>query len=60
KLHVVVDRWTSPQVISWLGIMIHFLTLQHYRLHKGHTGQYLAKMLASCLEGYGVAPKVCS
>ncbi|KIJ26802.1 hypothetical protein M422DRAFT_136577, partial [Sphaerobolus stellatus SS14] len=65
KIHIVVDGWTSPQVYSFLGITIQYVRdghieafiLEFIRLLEGHTGEYLAEMLAACLQDYGIAEK---
>ncbi|KIJ42622.1 hypothetical protein M422DRAFT_147370, partial [Sphaerobolus stellatus SS14] len=66
KVHVVVDGWTAPQVISFLGITVQFVKngqirsfiLDFIRLLEGHTGEYLAEKLAECLNDYGLSNKV--
>ncbi|KIJ42005.1 hypothetical protein M422DRAFT_171622, partial [Sphaerobolus stellatus SS14] len=62
KIHIVIDGWTSPQVFSSIGITIQYacdghievFILEFIGLHEGHTGEYLAEMLAACLKDYAI------
>ncbi|KAL1940908.1 hypothetical protein VTO73DRAFT_7544 [Trametes versicolor] len=66
KIHLCVDGWTSPNVISFLGITAHWvldgrvrhIILDFIRLDSAHTGAYLAEKMAQCLIEYGIEKKV--
>ncbi|KAJ6551026.1 hypothetical protein DFH09DRAFT_1086338 [Mycena vulgaris] len=53
-----MDGWTSPWGTNYLGIVInstnggeiHRAVLEFIKLTKSHTGKYLAKVFADCLE----------
>lgn len=66
KLHIGVDGWTSPNVFSFLGVVVYMVKegkirshiLDFIKLSKGHTGQYLANQLSDCLKEYGISNKI--
>ncbi|KAL1945891.1 hypothetical protein VTO73DRAFT_1893 [Trametes versicolor] len=66
KIHICVDGWTSPNIMSFLGVTAHWhhdgeiehIILDFIRLTNGHTGKYLAEKLVECLTGYGIEKKV--
>ncbi|OJT13582.1 hypothetical protein TRAPUB_9870 [Trametes pubescens] len=66
KIHICVDGWTSPNVLSFLGVTAHWhrdgaiehIILDFIRLTNGHTGKYLAEKLVECLTEYGIQKKV--
>ncbi|KDQ05752.1 hypothetical protein BOTBODRAFT_90260, partial [Botryobasidium botryosum FD-172 SS1] len=57
KLHIGIDGWSSPNTISFLGVMLHFhhkgamhhLILDFLPMTKSHTGVELTKEIAKCL-----------
>ncbi|KIJ33686.1 hypothetical protein M422DRAFT_264305 [Sphaerobolus stellatus SS14] len=65
KIHIIVDGWTSSEFYLFLGITIQYVhnghieafILKSTRLLEGHTSEYLAEMLAACLQDYGIAKK---
>ncbi|KAJ6512417.1 hypothetical protein C8R45DRAFT_1087593 [Mycena sanguinolenta] len=63
-LHICVDGWTSPQVISFLDIIfiqygkIESIILDFVKASKSHIGIYLASHIAECLRKYGVQDKI--
>ncbi|PIL27248.1 hypothetical protein GSI_10392 [Ganoderma sinense ZZ0214-1] len=62
KIHICMDGWTSPNVISYLGVTAHWheqgqiqhIILDFIKLTKGHTGAYLAAKLMALLEEFGI------
>ncbi|EAU89851.2 hypothetical protein CC1G_07003 [Coprinopsis cinerea okayama7 len=66
RLNLAADGWTSPNVISFLGVTVHRLKdasinatlLDFIKLKKAHTGQYLASKLMECLHEFGIADKI--
>ncbi|PIL32390.1 hypothetical protein GSI_05636 [Ganoderma sinense ZZ0214-1] len=66
KIHICLDGWTSPNVISFLGVTAHWhengkiehIILDFIKLAKGHTGEYLAHKLMGLLEEFGIVDKV--
>ncbi|THH18736.1 hypothetical protein EUX98_g8907 [Antrodiella citrinella] len=71
RLHLCIDGWTSPNVISFLGVTVHYMDteategaqmrsfiLDFVRLLHNHTGKYLAKQLSQCLREYGIEKKI--
>ncbi|OJT06793.1 hypothetical protein TRAPUB_2358 [Trametes pubescens] len=68
KVHLCVDGWTSPNVISFLGITAHWyqdgeiqhIILDFIKLDKAHTGAYLAERLNNCLRAYGLEDRILS
>ena len=66
KLHICVDGWTSPNVISFLGVTVQRVVgpslevfiLDFIKLTQGHTGKYLEQQLTTCLKEYGIEKKV--
>ncbi|KAF7364358.1 Dimer-Tnp-hAT domain-containing protein [Mycena sanguinolenta] len=63
SVHCIVDGWTSPIDISYLGCGLQweeagdvfFMILEFIRLDARHTGEYLAQKLDECLAKYGVS-----
>jgi hypothetical protein len=68
KMHIALDGWTSPNIVSFLGIVavyfhsgqIHRLILEFAPVHEKHTGQNLAKLLHGVCERYEISPRVYS
>ncbi|GJF00030.1 hypothetical protein PsYK624_163070 [Phanerochaete sordida] len=66
RLHLCLDGWTSPNVISFLGITVHLVRgakaesfiLDFVKLTKSHTGVYLGQQLTACLKAYGIEDKI--
>ncbi|OJT02096.1 hypothetical protein TRAPUB_7442 [Trametes pubescens] len=66
RLHLCVDGWTSPNVLSFLGITVHWhwdgeirhVILDFVRLTSAHTRAYLAEKVVECLKEYGIEEKV--
>ncbi|THH15466.1 hypothetical protein EUX98_g9461 [Antrodiella citrinella] len=66
RLHLGIDGWTSPNVLSFLGITVHYVVdaemrtfiLDFVKLSQNHTGKYLAEELAACLKAYGIEKKI--
>ncbi|OJT15227.1 hypothetical protein TRAPUB_8205 [Trametes pubescens] len=65
-IHVCVDGWTSPNVLAFLGITVHWhwegkihhVILDFMRLTSAHTGTYLAEKLVECLKNFNIHEKV--
>ncbi|KAG6904351.1 hypothetical protein DXG01_010702 [Tephrocybe rancida] len=65
-LHLCVDGWTLPQVISFLGVTVTWasrtgmksIILDFIWASAAHTGVYLAEQLSKCLQEYGINRKV--
>ncbi|THH16802.1 hypothetical protein EUX98_g9241 [Antrodiella citrinella] len=65
-LHIGLDGWTSPNVISFLGVTVHYVEdaklrsfiLDFVKLTKSHTGKHLAEELTKCLKVYGIQNKI--
>ncbi|KAF7371898.1 Zinc finger BED domain-containing protein 4 [Mycena venus] len=68
RLHLCIDGWTAPQVISFLSLTITWiceakmesLILDFVKAGKAHTGIYLASCIAECLREYGIEKKILS
>ncbi|GJE85026.1 hAT transposon family protein [Phanerochaete sordida] len=66
RLHLCLDGWTSPNVISFLGITVHRVhdgkaetfILDFVKLINSHTGVYLSQQLTTCLKAYGIEDKI--
>ena len=66
KIHLGFDGWTSPNVISFLGVVVHLTNegqlrsfiLDFISLKKSHSGDYLAEELDKCLREFGIHMKV--
>ncbi|PIL29554.1 hypothetical protein GSI_08362 [Ganoderma sinense ZZ0214-1] len=62
KIHICMDGWMSPNVISFLGVTAHWhengsiqhVILDFIKLTKGHTGAYLAAKLMELLDEFGI------
>ncbi|KAJ3558298.1 hypothetical protein NM688_g1007 [Phlebia brevispora] len=62
KVHICIDGWTSPNVISFLGVTLHCvidgklqsIILDFIKLTQAHTGKYLAEKLEECLKVYHI------
>ncbi|KAJ3500635.1 hypothetical protein NLJ89_g9707 [Agrocybe chaxingu] len=65
-IHLVLDGWTSPLIASYLGLVvvwyqdgsIHRAILEFIRLTQRHDGQYLADVVASCLNHYSLSDMI--
>ncbi|TDL14851.1 hypothetical protein BD410DRAFT_682810, partial [Rickenella mellea] len=67
SLHAGIDGWTSPNIISVLGITIQYFNrdegkiisfiLDFIILKRRHTGVYLAEELAKAFQEYGIEKK---
>jgi hypothetical protein len=70
RLHLVIDGWTAPFAVSFLGVVVCYyerqaaklrrLTLEFIYLDGPHTGQFLAEALSEMLERYGIKKKIFS
>lgn len=66
KFHVGLDGWTSPNVISFLGVVLYFMReaeltsmiLDFVKLSQSHTGRYLCDSLVDCLKEFGIENKI--
>lgn len=66
--HIGLDGWSSPNAISFLGVVVYFLhegemksiILDFIRLTEAHTGEYLAEQLHKCLKQFGLEERVCT
>lgn len=66
KFHVGLDGWTSPNVISFLGIVLYFvrdsqttsMILDFVKLVKNHSGINLCDSLVTCLKEFGIEKKI--
>ncbi|QRV77423.1 hAT family dimerization protein [Ceratobasidium sp. AG-Ba] len=65
-LHFAIDGWTSPQSLSFLGLVVIWYSegkvwrsiLEFIHLTHAHKGEYLASRIEECLKRYGIARKV--
>ncbi|KAJ3549237.1 hypothetical protein NM688_g5201 [Phlebia brevispora] len=65
-VHVCLDGWTAPNVISFLGVTFHqvvdgkiqSIILDFIKLTKGHTREYLSEKLERCLRDYNIDKKL--
>ncbi|KAL1949782.1 hypothetical protein VTO73DRAFT_8663 [Trametes versicolor] len=68
RIHICVDGWTSPNILSFLGITAHWhhdgkirhVILDFVRLTALHTGKNLAESLINALREFGIEEKVFS
>jgi len=67
KISFTIDIWTSPNVISFLGITGHWidsnwqlqtLTLDFVKLEGPHSGENIAEVFINCIQELGVTTKV--
>ncbi|TFY74006.1 hypothetical protein EWM64_g10006 [Hericium alpestre] len=66
KIHIGVDGWSSPNLFSFLGIIVFLvqngemlsLILDFIRMTKAHTGEHLAEQIYKCLDSFGVTNKL--
>ncbi|THH15827.1 hypothetical protein EUX98_g9402 [Antrodiella citrinella] len=66
RLHLGLDGWTLPNVLSFLGVTVHYIEgaqmrtfiLDFVKLAENHTGNYLTQELAKCLKLYGIDKKI--
>ncbi|KAF5317564.1 hypothetical protein D9619_013219 [Psilocybe cf. subviscida] len=66
KLHISVDGWTTPNVIAFIGVIVHYvlngklesLLLDFVKATKAHTGVYLAARVTECLQDFKIDKKV--
>ena len=63
----MIDIWTSPNYLPFLGITAHWIdeewSLRHLvigfiRLTRPHTGENIAKAFMKCLKELGIVTKV--
>ncbi|PPQ84415.1 hypothetical protein CVT26_006537 [Gymnopilus dilepis] len=65
-IHLVLDGWTAPIVLSYLGLVIVWChegviqrsILEFISLKQEHTGKYLAEVVSSCLKKWGLNKKL--
>lgn len=67
NIHLTVDLWTSPNTLSILGIIAHYITtsgvlvqsvLAMIEVDGGHSGDNQASVLMDVIEDYDIAPKI--
>ena len=66
KHHIGLDGWSSPNGISYLGVVVYFLhdgklksiILDFIKLTSAHTGEYLAEKVMECLKEFGLEDRV--
>ncbi|OJT07894.1 hypothetical protein TRAPUB_1210 [Trametes pubescens] len=66
RVHLCIDGWTSPNILAFLGITVHWheegkirhIILDFVRLTNAHTGKYLAEKVVKCLKEFGLEEKV--
>jgi hypothetical protein len=65
KFHLCIDGWTSPNVISFAGLTIHWVhesriqsVILNFIKVTAHTGMHLASHISNCLHIYGIQGKI--
>ncbi|OJT01618.1 hypothetical protein TRAPUB_7922 [Trametes pubescens] len=68
RIHICVDGWTSPNILSFLGITAHWhdsgkirhVILDFVRLTSSHTGKHLVESVINALREFGIEEKKCT